>query len=87
MPNINRATGGESPEAEDEYVVFIDEPVGSVSVRGADSAKILRALQLTEAALLEISSACPHYRLTHLYLEAMRELETLLESDQSPSAT
>lgn len=86
MPNTNRATGAESPEAEGDYVVFIGESVSRVSARGADSAKILRALQLTEAALLQVSSACLHHRLIHLYLEAMRELEVLLESDQSPSA-
>lgn len=44
-------------------------------------ANILKAMKHTEAALLAISDGRLHYTLIDLYIEAMRELQALLDAN------
>ncbi len=67
-----------------------DDPVPGPNERAEDAAGyaqlaqragILKAMKHTEAALMAISDGKLHYKLIDLYVEAMRELETMLDTN------
>lgn len=58
-----------------------------LKAHASERERILKALKLTEAALLAISDGRLHYKLIDLYIEAMGELEAILDRTTSEASS
>lgn len=80
-----------APEVADESdVVFVEDqqtPSGHGMARLEERARLLKAKRLTGEALFAVACSSTHARLVDFYLEAIREIEDLIDANMRAGLT